>query len=252
MKEEITIEHKGELKKCVSNLTKENTIYLGFKKNSIFIDHMDKFGFDILLQSVDNVSTFISERNSNGFTVSVDPKHLYNALSMCTEKSPITFLIDENILKVTQDNASYTFPIKEFKRGNSFREDMCDKVRSLDKNVINSIEIQMSEIKDAFEKIYAAEAYGILPPIYRFRFSKESSSLRKGDNLNHNLTIALKNYNFYGVQSDIEFADRIEKICDIFYPEFTMKMKSNKDFIVHFSQKTMNTRIDFVAGGMSE
>lgn len=252
MSEEITINHKGELKKCVSNLINEDTIYLGFENKSIFIDHASKFCFNVLLQSVDNVSTFISERNSSGFNVTIDPKHLYNALSMCIENSPIMVFVEKNMLRIVQDNASYTLPIKGFKRGNCFRNNICDKIIAKNKNIIGVMEIQMSEINSVFKKIHAAEAHGVFPPRYKFKLNKELSSIRKGDNLYHNLAISLKNYNFSGVRSEIEFSDKIDEICNIFYPEFILKMSSYNEEIILFSQEVLNTKIDFIMAGMSD
>jgi len=252
MNEEIIINYKSELKKCVLNLINEDTIHLGFEKKSIFIDHSHKFWFDILLQSVNNVSTFVSERNSSGFNVTVDPRHLHNALSMCIDDSPIVVLLNRGTLKIVQDNASYTLPVKDFKRGNYFRNAMCEKIKGKEKDIINLMEIQMSEINNAFKKIHAAEAHGIFPPRYRFKLNEESPSIRKGDNLYHNLAISLRNYNFSGVPSNIEFSDEIKKICKIFYPEFIVKTKSYKEEVILFSQEMMNTKIYFIVGGMSD
>ena len=240
------------MKKCVINLFNENTIVVGFNKKSIFIDYMDELCLYMLLQTVNNVSTFTSERNMSGLNVSVDPKHLHNALSMCINNSPITILIDNKTLKVIQDNASYTLPVKDFGRGNSFREELINKIRVKESDVITTMEVEMYEIKNTFKKIRAAEYFGIFPPFYRFRFDEETPSIRKGDSSNHNLTILLKSYNFSGVRSDIDLSSTIEKVSNIFYPDSVVEMKSYKEFVIQMSQTKMNSEIDFIMGGMSE
>jgi len=256
----IKVSEKKEFNDCVARFIGGEKINLSFKDADIFMDNLNESEIydELLFQKVEGISSIslISESSKfpNGITIKLTTTHLKNALDMCKDE-PFEIVIDDFYFEVNQGNTSYKSLIVEvgdFKTKKS--HDKNEKANLIFPYEISStLEIEMSEIIDAFRIIHESERYGKLPPFYNFNFSNERVFIEKGEPRYNCLSVTFDKYKFSGSPTKVKLMEGIEKIKDIFSHDSIVKIKCYDGKIIHISQKpSPRTTINFVMCGMSE